>query len=140
MQHKCRQQLSEDKQDAECVSVLKSLKKHWDGLEVFVEHPSIPMDNSEAERRMRGPALGRKNYYGSGSVWSGRFTAALFSVFQTLLKHEINPRLWLLEYLQACAENGGQAPEDISRFLPWKMSEEKRKRLRAVRVRGDPAA
>ena len=120
--------------------MLRSLKKHWDGLGVFVEQPQIPMDNSEAERRMRGPALGRKNYYGSGSIWSGQFTAALFSVFQTLVKHEINPRLWLLEYLQACAANGGQAPEDISAFLPWKMSEEEGKRMRAVRVRGDPAA
>ena len=88
---------------------------------------------------MRIPALGRKNYYGSGSVWSGQLTAALFSIFQTLLKHEVNPRVWLQEYLHACASNGGQAPEEVSRFLPWKMSEEDRRRLRAVRVRGDPA-
>ena len=115
------------------------MKNHWDGLGVFVEHPQIPMDNSEAERKMRGPAVGRKNYYGSGSIWSGQFTAALFSVFQTLVKHEINPRLWLMEYLRACASNGGQAPGEISGFLPWEMSEEERKRMSAVRIRGEPA-
>jgi hypothetical protein len=34
--------------DPECVAVLKSMKEHWEGLGVFVEHPEIPMDNSEA--------------------------------------------------------------------------------------------
>ena len=139
MEEKREAQLSEDRQDAECLAVLRSMKNHWDGLGVFVEHPQIPMDNSEAERKMRGPAVGRKNYYGSGSIWSGQFTASLFSVFQTLVKHEINPRLWLLEYLRACAGNGGQAPGNISGFLPWNMSEEERKRMSAVRIRGEPA-
>ena len=139
MEKRREAQLSEDRQDAECLAVLRSMKNHWDGLGVFVEHPQIPMDNSEAERKMRGPAVGRKNYYGSGSIWSGQFTAALFSVFQTLVKHEINPRLWLLEYLGACASNGGQAPGEISGFLPWEMSEEERKRMSAVRIRGEPA-
>ena len=50
--------------------VLKSLGNHWTGLTVFVEHPEVPMDNSTAERSERGPVVGRKNYYGSGSLWS----------------------------------------------------------------------
>jgi hypothetical protein len=45
------------------------------------------MDNSEAERRLREMALGRKNYYGSGSVWSAALAAMLFTLFQTLLLH-----------------------------------------------------
>ena len=40
-------------------------------------------DNSEAERKMYMAALGRKNNYGSDSVWNGHFTACLFSLFQT---------------------------------------------------------
>jgi transposase len=28
--------------------------------------------------------VGRKNYYGSGSTWSGELAAMLFSLFQTL--------------------------------------------------------
>jgi hypothetical protein len=30
------------------------------------------MDNNTAERAERGPVVGRKNYYGSGSLWSGQ--------------------------------------------------------------------
>jgi len=90
------------------------------------------MDNSEAERRMRIAALGRKNYYGSGSVASGHFTACLFSIFQTLKLWNVNPRKWLTRYLQACADNRGQVPDDLTCFLPWKMSAERLAKLQYV--------
>jgi transposase len=108
---------------------LNSLREHWEGLMVFVDHPWIPMDNSEAERRMRIAALGRKNYYGSGSVASGHFTASLFSIFQTLKLWNVNPRRWLTRYLQAYADNRGQVPDDLTCFLPWMMSAEQLAKL-----------
>jgi len=134
---KREQELGQQKLDAECRGVLQSLKNHWEGLEVFVENPQIPMDNSEAERRMRGPAVGRKNYYGSGSIWSAHCTAWLFSIFQTLLKWHINPRQWLCEYLSACARNGGAAPADLAAFLPWQMTDQQRERMVFSRCRLD---
>jgi transposase len=109
--------------------VLESMGNHWTGLTVFVEHPEVPMDNNTAERAERGPVVGRKNYYGSGSLWSGQLAAMLFSLFQTLTLWNINPRVWLTEYLQACAPAGGQAPAEVEDFLPWKMSKEKLKDL-----------
>jgi transposase len=107
--------------------VLESLGDHWTGLTVFVEHPEVPMDNNTAERSERGPVVGRKNYYGSGSVWSGELAAMLFSLFQTLCLWGLNPRLWLSAYLGACAEAGGRAPEPVDRFLPWNLSPEQRR-------------
>jgi transposase len=110
--------------------VLTSLQEHWSGLTHFVDDPRIPMDNNLSERRLRGPALGRKNYYGSGALWSGRLAAALFSILATLQLWQINPRLWLTWYLQSCAEAGSQAPNDIEPFLPWNLSEDMRTKLR----------
>jgi transposase len=107
--------------------VLESLGDHWAGLTVFVEHPEVPMDNNTAERSERGPVVGRKNYYGSGSVWSGELAAMQFSLFQTLCLWNLNPRLWLRAYLSACAEAGGRAPADLDRFLPWNLSPEQRR-------------
>jgi len=101
--------------------VLESLGNHWTGLTVFVEHPEVPMDNNTAERIQRGPVVGRKNYYGSGALWSGQLAAMLFSLFQTLSLWNINPRLWLTAYLTACAEAGGKAPPDASPWLPWNL-------------------
>jgi transposase len=107
--------------------VLESLRNHWTGLTVFVEHPEVPMDNNTAERSERGPVVGRKNYYGSGAVWSGRLAAMLFSLFRTLALWGINPRVWLTAYLTACAESGGQAPARPEALLPWKLSKDQRR-------------
>jgi transposase len=108
---------------------LTSLQEHWSGLTLFVDDPRIPMDNNRSERLLRGPALGRKNYYGSGALWSGRLAAALFSLLATLKLWQINPRLWLHWYMQSCAEAGGQPPKDIEQFLPWSLPEEMRAKL-----------
>ena len=130
MEHQFESELTEENLHPEKAKRLNSIKVHWEGLHVFVDHPWIPMDNSEAERKMYTAALGRKNYYGSGSVWSGRFTACLFSIFQTLKLWEINPRKWLTQYLQSCAENRGHCPQDLACFLPWTMSEAQLAQLR----------
>ena len=106
--------------------VLESLGDHWTGLTVFVEHPEVPMDNNTAERVQRGPVVGRKNYYGSGAVWAGRLAAMMFSLLQTLTLWNLNPRLWLTAYLEACATAGGKAPPDLPRYLPWNLTEERR--------------
>jgi transposase len=107
--------------------VLESLRHHWRGLTVFVEHPEVPLDNNTAERSERGPVVGRKNYYGSGAIWSGRLAAMLFSLFQTLALWGINPRPWLTAYLTACAEAGGRAPARPEALLPWNLSEDQRR-------------
>ena len=109
--------------------VLSSLQEHWSGLTLFVSDVRIPMDNNRSERCARGPAVGRKNYYGSGALWSGRLAAMLFSILATLKLWKINPRLWLAWYLQSCAEAGGRAPRDIEPFLPWNLSPEMRAKL-----------
>jgi transposase len=121
-----KQELADPKLHPARKSVLTSLQEHWDGLTVFVEHPEVPMDNNTAERVERGPVVLRKNSYGSGAIWAGGLAAMLFSVFQTLCLWNINPRVWLAAYLQACADCGGKAPVRLDDFLPWKMSEQKR--------------
>jgi transposase len=108
-------------------SVLKSLSTHWEGLTVFVDHPHIPMDNNGSERTLRTPAVGRKNYYGSGAEWSARFTAVMFSIFETLELWDINQLEWLNDYFRACALSGGKAPADISAHLPWNIKERETK-------------
>lgn len=109
--------------------VLTSLLEHWPGLTVFVEHPEVPMDNNRAENTIRTPVNGRKNYYGSGSIWSADLAAMLFSILQTLVLWGINPRHWLTCYLNACADNGGRAPQDSAPFLPWSMDDTRRAAL-----------
>ena len=107
-----------------CRKALNSLCNHWSGLTLFVDHPEVPMDNNASERCHRGPVVGRKNFYGSGAIWSGRLASMLFSLLQTLALWAVCPRRWLTAYLTACAEAGGQVPPNWQKFLPWRMTKE----------------
>ena len=129
MRTQAETELADPKLPTHCRKVLVSLLEHWTGLTRFVDDLRIPLDNNASERQARGAALGRKNYYGSGALWSGQLTAALFSLFASLTLAEINIRTWLAWYLRSCAENGGHAPSDIEPFLPWNLSDARRREL-----------
>jgi transposase len=110
----------EDKKLAEpCRKALESLDRHWKGLTTFIEHSEIPMDNNTAERTLRGGAVGRKNYYGSGSLESAEFTAISFTIIQTLLIWEINPQAWFSGFFDFM---GGDWGKKFDHWLPWNMS------------------
>jgi transposase len=117
-----------------CRKALESLQEHWEGLTRFVDDPRIPRDNNASERRGRGPAVARKNFYGSGSKWSGDLAATAFSILATLAMCRLNPRKWLTWYFEQCAAAGGQVPGDIQPFLPWNLSDEKKTELKDTRL------
>ena len=110
---------------------LRSLVKHREGLCVFVDKPFVPMDNNRGELSLRAAVIGRRLSFGSDSEKGAGFTATMYSVAGTLASNGIDVRRWLSEWLTACAENGGQPPEDLSPWLPWSMSEERRRELTA---------
>ena len=113
------------------IKALRSLLNHRSGLSVFVDKPQVPMDNNAAERALRGPVIGRRLSFGSDSETGARFTALMYSVVATLKTNGIDVRRWLETWLRACAENGGRPPDDPSPWLPWSMSEERRRALMA---------
>ena len=125
-------ELSDPRLRQPCRKVLESLQEHGTGLTRFVDDPRIPMDNNASERAGRGPAVARKNFYGSGSLGSGRLAAAMFSLLATLAHWKFNPRRWLAWYLESCAVAGGKPPQDIQAFLPWNLSDERRLVLSAI--------
>lgn len=132
MSTQCDTELS-DAQLAEAArKVLRTLRSYWPGLVRFLDHPFIDLDNNAAERALRPAVAGRKNYYGSGSQWSGELAATMLGVFATVRLWGINPRIWLRHYLQACVDCAGRPPADLSSFLPWTMDAE---RLAAMRAR-----
>jgi transposase len=120
-------------------AVIDSMKNHWAGLTVFIDNPVVDMDNNISERMLRGPVLGRKNYYGTRCRWSSQLSAAMFSIVQTCQISDISPRAYLDYYFSEC-EKRGAAPDEteIESFLPHKLSDEAGEKLR-VAGRTDPA-
>ena len=112
--------------------VLKSLEEHWDGLTLFVDDPRIPLDNNASERALRGLVVGRKIFYGAGGL-----AMTLYSLFGTWEIGRLCLGTILSDYLEACAR-AGSAPSDLSPWLPWAMSSERRALLSRPAIR-DPA-
>ena len=106
---------------------LRSLLNHREGLSVFVDRPQVPMDNNLAERFLRGPAIGRRLSFGSDSETGARFTAIMYSVVGTLSMNGIDVLRWLEAWLETCAKNGRKPPHDLSPWLPWSMSEDRKR-------------
>ncbi len=70
-----------------------------------------------------------KTTFGSGSEQGARLTALLHSVYGTLKLWGLSYYAWTLDYLDACARNGGRAPENLAPWLPWSMDESRRAQL-----------
>jgi len=119
-------ELADEQLAGEPQKLLQSMRRHWPGLTVFVDHPQVPMDNNAAERANRPLAVARKNFYGSGAEWSGELACACFTILATLRQHRICPQRYFQAYFEACARQGGRVPAELEAFLPWKWSAEQR--------------
>ena len=108
---------------------LRRLVKHRQGLCVFLDKPFVPMDNNIAERGLRCAVIRRRLSFGSNSEDGAKFTAIMHSVVGTLSMHGIDVLRWLQAWLTACAKNGAEPPRDLSPWLPWTMSEARKRKF-----------
>ena len=97
-----------------CRKVLQSLTEHWDGLTLFVNDSRIPMDNNSGERLMRGPAVGRKNYYGSGAEWSGRLKGHFENALHCRLIICGQSRIAQCRSVGCCEPSDDKPPRDLA--------------------------
>jgi transposase len=73
----------------------------WTGLVLFLDDPSIPLDNNGTERAVRGPVLGRKNHHGSRSLRGTEVAATLYSLVESAKLNDLEPRLYLRAAVRA---------------------------------------
>lgn len=86
---------------------VRYLLNHWDGLTVFLEDPRIPLSNNRAERVLRGPVLGRKNFYGNRSKRGAKTAAILYTLIETAKLNDLNPSDYLREAALRAIERPG---------------------------------
>ena len=101
--------------------VIATLDNEWDGLARHRDLPQLPLDNNTAERALRNPVIGRKNFYGSGARWAADLAADVWTITATAARNGLEPLPLLEDYLTACAQAGGTAltGADLEPFLPW---------------------
>lgn len=76
----------------------------------------IEIDNSAAERALRGVALGRRNFLFAGADSGGERAAAMYGLIGTARLNRIDPEAWLRHVLTHIADYPVNRVDD---FLPW---------------------
>jgi transposase len=78
--------------------VLATLNREWDGLTRHEQYPDLPLDNNSAERALRTPVVGRKNFYGSASVSSAELAGRAWTITATAAQAGLNPLTYLADF------------------------------------------
>jgi transposase len=68
---------------------------HWEGLTAFLKDGELPIDNNPAERGLRGPVLGRKNFLGNHSKRGAETTAVFYSLIESCKLNGVDPFKYL---------------------------------------------
>jgi len=87
----------------------------------YVDDGRIEIDNSAAERALRGVALGRNNYLFMGSNDGGERAASLYSLVETAKLNALDPEPYLREVLQRIAQHPINRIEEL---LPWNIGQQ----------------
>jgi transposase len=89
----------------------------WTALTRYVGDGRLEMTNNAAERGMRGPVLGRKNYLFCGSDAGGKRAACMYTIIETCRMTGVDPQAYLADVLARIADH---PIHRIDELLPWR--------------------
>ena len=92
--------------------------KRWEALTRYSQDGSVEIDNNAAERAMKGPVLGRKNWIFAGSHDGGERAAAMYSLLETAKLNGVDPEAYLRQVLQRISD---LPITRVAELLPWNL-------------------
>jgi len=87
--------------------------RNWEALNRYLEDGDLEWDNGRAERALKIPAIGRKNWMFFGSDRGGRTAAILTSFTATCKDLEIDPFLYLRDILERISEHRASKLDEL---------------------------
>lgn len=96
----------------------------WNGLNVFLQEPDVPLDTNEGEREMRPHAVGRKNWLFNMSEKGSDYVANFYTVLQTCKLNGVDPHAYLSDVLPLLAQKPTAADVEALTPLEWKKRRE----------------
>ncbi len=123
-------------------------RNQWQALRRYTGDGVLAIDNNIAERAMKIPAIGRKNWLFVASKTGGERAAILFSLIASCKANQVEPFAYLKSLFQTLAERRDIATGSLEDLLPdrwlaenpehrWQIDElhaEERKRSRQPRI------
>lgn len=101
---------------SELASAIGYALGNWDALALYCDDGRVEIDNNAAERSLRGPVLGRKNYLFAGCDRGGERSAAIYSLVQSARLNGLDPEAYLRHVLERIATH---PVNRIGELLPW---------------------
>lgn len=86
----------------------------------YTEDGRLEMDNNCAERTVRGPAVGKKNFLFFGSDTGGERAAIIYSLIETCKLNGIDPQRYLEYVIARIADHPINRIEEL---LPWNVAD-----------------
>ena len=99
-------------------AILYALNR-WESFVRYADDGRIEIDNSAAERALRGVALGRRNYLFAGADSGGERAAAMYTLIGTARLNGVEPEAYLRHVLTHIAEH---PINRIDQLLPWNVA------------------
>lgn len=94
--------------------------KRWTQLCRYTEDGRLEVDNSIAERSIRGMGIGRRNYLFFGSDSGGERAAIIYSLIESCKLNKIDPQSYLQYVLKRIADHPINRIEEL---LPWNVAD-----------------
>lgn len=88
-------------------TAISYLVDHEAGLRVFLADARVDIDNNRTERGMRGPAVGRRNHYGSKTERGTQVAALFYTLIESAKLAGVDPAIYLAEATRRALENPG---------------------------------
>lgn len=89
-------------------------------LRVFLKDGRLPMDNNEAERKIRGFTIGRKNWVMIDTKSGAEASAAIYSIVETAKANNLKIYDYLTYLLTELSKNLQDLNTEVpERLLPW---------------------
>lgn len=93
-------------------------------LRGFISNAQVPLDNSEAERKIRNFVISRKNFVMIDSLAGAQSSAVLFSMAETAKANDLKPYAYFEYILQVLPQHRDDSEDQrrqfiIDNLLPW---------------------
>jgi transposase len=77
------------------------LLTYWQGLNVFLEYPELPIHTNSIEGAIRHPVVGRNNHHGSNNIKTAKMATVFYSIIETCKMNGVDPRRYLMMAMTA---------------------------------------
>lgn len=94
---------------------IEYLRRHWEGLTLFLRKVDAPLDNNILEQSLKIPIRLRKNSLIHRTCHGAHIASILMSIVQTCRLCKVNP----VDYLTVLQENKPFVFKDPGDWLPW---------------------